>query len=207
MFMLRRLEPAERHYTNTEQEVLAIVRLLREVKWLVHGSPYPIKVYKDHSALKTFLMQDHAQSWLPYWQVKLPRYDFEYVHMPGCRNQVADGLNTMPSRFFGDQGDQNKEEDGIAWEQGDVLGDGVDRQEGGKLIRTGINGREQGELEIANQEDEEQEVNGSERVEGWEKWLQSGWYRGIVLFLPRGSLEEEGLTAREQWRIREQSRR
>ena len=37
--------------------------------------------------------------------------------------------------------------------------------------------------------------------------MQSGWYRGIVLFLLRGSLEGEGWTARERRRIREQSRR
>ena len=44
-------------------------------------------------------------------------------------------------------------------------------------------------------------------MDGWEKWIQSGWYRGIVLFLLRGSLEGEGLTARERGRIREQSQR
>ena len=97
MFMSRRLEPVETHYANTEEEALAIVCFLREVKWLVDGSPYPIKVYTEHSALKTFLKQDDDQSRLGYWQVKLPRYDIDYIHIPGCQNQVADGLSSMPS--------------------------------------------------------------------------------------------------------------
>ena len=118
MFMSRRLEPAETRYTNTEREALAIVRFLSEVKWLVHGSPYPIKVYTDHSALTTLLKQDDAHGRLGNWQVKLSEYDIEYVHIPGCQNQVADGLSRMPLRFFGELGDRNEEEEGIARGQG-----------------------------------------------------------------------------------------
>ena len=63
----------------------------------------------------------------------------------------------MPSQFFGEQGDQNEEEEGIAREQGDELGDGVDRQEeGGEWKSTGGNGREQGEWEIGNKGEGEQ---------------------------------------------------
>ena len=89
----------------------------------------------------------------------------------------------MPSRLFAEQGDQNDEEEGIAQEQGDELGNGVDwQEEGGKLMRTGSNGREQGEREIGHEEEGQQEVNTVESVDGWEKWMQSGSYRGIVFF-------------------------
>ena len=208
IFMSWRLEPAARRYTNTEREALAIERFLGEVKWLVHGTPYLIMVYTDYSALTTLLKPDDAYGRLGNWQLKLSEYDIQYVYIPGCQNPVADGLSRMLSRFFGGQGDQNKEEVGIARDQGDGLGDGVDREEeAGKLIRTGGNGREQGEREIGNQEEGEQEVNVMESVDGWEKWMQSEWYKWIVLFLLRGSLEGEGLTARGRRRIREQSRR
>ena len=40
-------------------------------------------------------------------------------------------------------------------------------------------------------------MNAVESVAGWEKWLQSEWYRGIVIFLLRRSLEGEELTVRE----------
>ena len=83
MFMSRRLEPAETRYTNTEREALAIVRFLGEVKWLMHGSPYPIKFYTDHSTLTTLLKQDDAHGRLGGWQVKLLEYDIEYLHIPG----------------------------------------------------------------------------------------------------------------------------
>ena len=73
------------------------------------------------------------------------------------------------------------------------LGTMGDRQgEGGRSIKMGDNSGERGEREIENQKEGEQEVNAVESVDGWEKWLQSGWYRGIVLFLLRGSLEGEG---------------
>ena len=60
LFNSRHLEPAEMRYSNIEHEALAIVCCLVEVKWLVHGSPYPVKVYTNHSALTTLLPQDDA---------------------------------------------------------------------------------------------------------------------------------------------------
>ena len=130
LFISRRLESAETRYSNTEREALAIVRCLAEVKWLVHGSPHPVKVYTDHSALTTLLRQDDAHSRLRKWQVKLSDYDLEYVHIPGSQNQVADGWSRMPARYFGVEEDRNEEVVELAGQDGMEA-----RQEGEKRFK------------------------------------------------------------------------
>ena len=206
LFISRRLEPAETRYSNTEREALAIVRCLAEVKWLVHGSPYPVKVYTDHSALTTLLRQDDAHGRLGKWQVKLSEYDLEYVHIPGSQNTIADGLSRMPARYFGEEetiGGEAKQDE----EEGEKAGEMGKQEEEHKLVRMNGNGDRQRERENGIEEDEGQMVSAVESLEGWEKWLGSGWYRGIVVFLLQGSLEGEGLSVRERRRVRDQAQR
>ena len=203
LFISRRLEPAETRYSNTEREALAIVRCLGEVKWLVHGSPHPVKVYTDHSALTTLLRQDDAHGRLGKWQVKLSEYDLEYVHIPGSQNQVADGLSRMPARYFGVRERDGAEEVGTAGDRRMVARHG----EGGKQAKLGNQKEDMDGEEIVVQGGREESVSAVESLEGWEKWLGSGWYRGIVVFLLQGSLEGERLTERERRRIRGQARR
>ena len=50
-----KLSEAETHYTTTELESLTVVRTLAEVRWLAIGSPYPTKIYTDHTALLSTL--------------------------------------------------------------------------------------------------------------------------------------------------------
>ena len=49
------LECSEMCYTNPECEVLAVIKGLAEVKWLIVASPSAAIVYTDHQALKTLL--------------------------------------------------------------------------------------------------------------------------------------------------------
>ena len=51
MFLSFRLSDAETHYSNSEREVLAVIRCLAEVRWMVMASEYPVLVYTDNSAL------------------------------------------------------------------------------------------------------------------------------------------------------------
>ena len=100
MFISKRLADAETRYTTTEQEALAVVRCLAEVRWLVLGARFPTKVYTDHSALITLLKHDDAHVRIGKWQVKLAEYDLQYVHVPGSQNVIADGLSRLPARYF-----------------------------------------------------------------------------------------------------------
>jgi hypothetical protein len=100
MFISIRLDPAETHYTTTEQEALAVVRCLAEVRWLILGASYATKVYTDHSALISLLKHDDAHGRIGQWQMKLAECDVECVHMPGTQNVIADGISRLPASFF-----------------------------------------------------------------------------------------------------------
>ena len=55
MFISFKLEDAETQYSNSEWEVLAIIRCLEEVRWMVISSLNPTLVYTDHEALRVLL--------------------------------------------------------------------------------------------------------------------------------------------------------
>src|SRR5437588_9448848 len=96
MFISTRLTDPETRYSTTEQEGLAVLRCLEEVRWLVLGSDHPTLVYTDHSALIPLLKSDDAHGRMARSQLKLSEFDVEYVHIPGMQNAIADGLSRMP---------------------------------------------------------------------------------------------------------------
>ena len=55
MFLSFRLEDVETRYTTIEQESLIIIKSLAEVRWLVVGNKYLIKIYIDYFILKSIL--------------------------------------------------------------------------------------------------------------------------------------------------------
>ncbi|KAF3931381.1 Protease [Dactylella cylindrospora] len=103
MFISFKLADAETRYTTTEREALAVVRCLAEVRWLVHGSPFPVKIYTDHSALLKVFGKgaDDSHSRIARWQDRLGEYDFEVHHRPATDRliQIADGLSRMPTCY------------------------------------------------------------------------------------------------------------
>lgn len=83
MFMSFKLADVESRYSTTEREALAIVRCLAEVRWLVIGSPYPVKVYTDHVSLLSLLSGTaDAHGRVARWMDRLSEYDFEIYHRP-----------------------------------------------------------------------------------------------------------------------------
>ena len=48
MFIWKRFLLAETRYSTTEREMLAVLRCLEEIRWLVLGSSFPTKVYTDY---------------------------------------------------------------------------------------------------------------------------------------------------------------
>lgn len=173
MFISKRLADAETRYTTTEQEALAVVRCLGEVRWLVLGAQYPTKVYTDHSALITLLRHDDAHGRIGKWQVKLAEYDLQYVHMPGSQNVIADGLSRVPARYFSGDGDPAR---------------GENREGVGTGVWESLGGEETGMGEVAAVSVEEKER--------WVRWLESAWYGAVVGYLLEGTLDGEDLTAR-----------
>ena len=96
MFISQRLSAAEEKYLNTKREALAVLRALEESRWLIVGSPYPTKVYTDHSALLTILNgKGSHQGRIGSWMIRLSEYQVEYHHVRGAENGLADGLSRM----------------------------------------------------------------------------------------------------------------
>ena len=183
MFISKRLEPAETRYSTTEQEALAVVRCLAEVRWLVLGAQYPTKVYTDHSALISVLRHDDAHGRIGKWQMKLSEYDVEYVHVPGTQNVIADGMSRLPARYF-KKGDPRLE---------------TEREGVGTAVVEKLGGGKTEIWEVAA-------VTEGERTQ-WEKWLESEWYGDVVRYLLVGSLEGADLTARGRRMVRQKARR
>lgn len=98
MFISKSFAPAETRYHTTEREALAVVRCLEEVRWLVVGSPHPVKLYTDHQALVSILKGDDARGRLVRWQFQLAEYNLEIHHVPGVQNVLADGMSRMTTR-------------------------------------------------------------------------------------------------------------
>ena len=102
MFLSFRLNDAETRYVNSERECLAIVRCLAEVRWLVIGSKYPVKIYTDHNALQPIFAKGQTEKGrISNWMDRLGEYDIE-VHYRPSRDQhigIADGLSRMPTRL------------------------------------------------------------------------------------------------------------
>lgn len=98
MFISQQLSEAESRYLNTEREALAVLRALEEVRWLVVGSPFPVKVYTDHSALLSVLRGAGShQGRITSWLMRLSEYNVEFHHVKGADNKVADGLSRLRS--------------------------------------------------------------------------------------------------------------
>lgn len=92
------MSDVERRYLNIEREALAVLRALEEVRWLVVGSPYPVKVYTDHSALLSILGGEGPhQGRISSWLMRLSEYDVEYYYVKGSDNRLADGLSRLQS--------------------------------------------------------------------------------------------------------------
>ena len=180
MFISLRMTGAESRYATTEQAALAVLQCLQEVRWLVHGSQFPVIVYTNHSALIHLLKHDDAHGKMARWQLKLSEYDLEHVHIAGTQNVIADGLSWMPARYFDEQVGKRTELR--------EMGDQREEKIGNKRRKKNGQGREKGKQNHEEDEEElerEMEVLAVERVldqrygmrgrrvNGMENWLGS----------------------------------
>ena len=61
MYLSFALSDPETYYTMIEKEVLAVLRGLKEIRWLILGSPYLVIVYTDHTAVKS-IIGEHSEA-------------------------------------------------------------------------------------------------------------------------------------------------
>ncbi|GFU25500.1 uncharacterized protein K02A2.6 [Trichonephila clavipes] len=94
VFASRTLRAAERNYTVTERECLAVVWALN--KFRTYLVSLPIKVTTDHAALTHLTTGKNLSNKMIIWALKLAEFNIEWEHRPGTQNTIADVLSRNP---------------------------------------------------------------------------------------------------------------
>ena len=91
------------NYTNTENELLAVVYTLEKFMPYILGSK--IVIYTDHAALKYLFSKKEAKPRLIRWVLLLQEFDLEIKYKKGNENSVADHLSRLHVSSTGDISD------------------------------------------------------------------------------------------------------
>lgn len=88
----RSLNKAERNYSATEREALAVVFAIEHFRPYLEGGKQ-FKVITDHSSLKWFFNLNNPTGRLARWGCRLSPYNFVIEHRKGADNVVPDALS------------------------------------------------------------------------------------------------------------------
>ena len=92
-FASRKLSLAERNYTTTEREGLAMVYALQKFTHYLLGSHF--KMFTDHSTLKYLVNKPVLGGNIYRWLLLFQEYDFEIIVKPGRLNAGPDHLSWL----------------------------------------------------------------------------------------------------------------
>ena len=87
------LNEAQRNYTTTEKELLAVVFALDKFRAYLVGSS--IVVFTNHSALKYLLIKQDAKARLIRWIFLLQEFNLQIRDKKGVENVVVDHLSRL----------------------------------------------------------------------------------------------------------------
>ncbi|GFW22405.1 transposon Tf2-11 polyprotein [Trichonephila clavipes] len=87
----RLLTPAERNYSTTEREALAVVWALKKFRGYIEGTE--ITVASDHQPLKWLLNLKSPIGRLARWALEIQSFNLKIQYIPGKANVVADMLS------------------------------------------------------------------------------------------------------------------
>ena len=90
-FYSKQLQGAERRYSATELEALAIFKAINHFDHFLYGRVF--SVYTDHKALVSLLKSKRLNRRLYGWMLKLLDFSFDIIYRPGKENLDADGLS------------------------------------------------------------------------------------------------------------------
>lgn len=90
----RLLIPAERNYSTTEREALAVVWAVQKFRGYIEGAE--ITILTDHQPLKWLFSLKSPTGRLARWSLLLQTYNIKFEYTPGKQNVVADTLSRPP---------------------------------------------------------------------------------------------------------------
>ena len=90
-FFSRQLQGAQKQYSATELEGLAVYKSIFFFDHFLYGRKFV--VFTDHQALVSLLRSKRLNKRLQGWILRLMEFDFEIIYRPGSANADADGLS------------------------------------------------------------------------------------------------------------------
>jgi hypothetical protein len=93
-FAGRSLKPAEKNYTVTHKELLAVVWAVEYFRVYLESDHFII--HTDHAALTHLMRQKSLTQRVIRWQVLLNGFDFDILHIKGKHNVIPDALSRRP---------------------------------------------------------------------------------------------------------------
>lgn len=90
-FYSAKLTSAERNYSVTERECLAVVKAVQKFRPYVEG--YEFDIITDHSSLTWLMKTKDLSGRLARWSLKLQPFSFSILHRKGSLNVVPDSLS------------------------------------------------------------------------------------------------------------------
>ena len=95
------LNAADRNYSTTERECLAVVWASLLIRPYVEGTRFTVRT--DHAVLKWMLHMDGAPERLARWRLRLLEFDYVVQTRPGASHQAAETMSRI-STPVGDEG-------------------------------------------------------------------------------------------------------
>ncbi len=92
-YISHRFNSAERNYQIYDRELLAILNVLREWRYLCEGSKYPVIIHSNHNNLRFYRTPQQLTRRQARWHEELGRYTLEIHHIPGKKLIDADMLS------------------------------------------------------------------------------------------------------------------
>ena len=89
--MSAKFSAAQRKYSTTERECLAVITAIEKFRQYIEGTKF--KVVTDHASLLWLKNLKDPTGRLCRWALRLQPYDFEFIHRKGTQMVVADALS------------------------------------------------------------------------------------------------------------------
>lgn len=106
-FASRSLNQAEKNYSTTEKEALALVYAVEQFRPYLFGQKFTL--LSDHCPLSYLTRTKKPTPRLVRWRIRLEKYDYEIAFLSGAKNVVADALSRNPADMPTDVEEKNEE--------------------------------------------------------------------------------------------------